>query len=736
MKKTRLSSVASLLATGVLMGGCMADVGGESESEGVAAQGPNVSEAKQALPAEQEPIEWPKQEPLAGLWTAWQKLDLPVNVYMEKSPAISSRGNGKFDVFVLGTDNNIYMQSYAPAFGFGPWANLGGAPGGLTFVSGPDAVSSDANSFAVVAMASNGHYFLNTWPQASGTMSGWKQILGRSHPQSPGPGISSRGPGLLDIYGFGPDSQTWESRQAPQEEWGWTWPKPLGSPQNAPLASNVTSVSWDSNKVDLFVRGSDNSLWTRGWDATGWKPQDQNWQNLGGQFASGFGAASWGSEHLDVFGVGTDSKLYQIQYHARFAAEWSSFKQVEAPPVGLAAGSSPDAVSSGPGRIHLIVRGSDNQPWVRSFIAFTVGDIRRRPAVAASDDSSMVIKSDGTVAAWGDNWYGQLGDGTTVNHLWPGQVSILTDVAAMAAIRGESVLAINADGTVWGWGANGSGQLGVQTRGNLSTPEKVLNLTDVVAVATGDFHSLALKRDGTVWAFGHNGSGQLGDPTIASLRPPTQVSNLTGVVAVAAGFHHSLAVKANGTVWAFGHNQLGQLGDGTNTPSNTPVQVSNLTGVVAVAAGFHHSLALKNDGTVWAWGSGMDGQLGYEQGPTSRNTPAQVPGLTDVVAVAAGDRHSLALKADGTVWGWGNNLSGQLGNGTWQPYHYTPVKALNLTDVEAVTAGDSHSMAVKRDGTVWTWGYNLSGQLGSGTDGTTLMYRNTPEQVMGLSAKL
>jgi alpha-tubulin suppressor-like RCC1 family protein len=160
--------------------------------------------------------------------------------------------------------------------------------------------------------------------------------------------------------------------------------------------------------------------------------------------------------------------------------------------------------------------------------------------------------------------------------------------------------------------------------------------------------------------------------------------------------------------------------------------VSNLTGVVAVAAGFHHSLALKNDGTVWAWGSGMDGQLGYEQGPTSRNTPAQVPGLTDVVAVAAGDRHSLALKADGTVWGWGNNLSGQLGNGTWQPYHYTPVKALNLTDVVAVDAGYGHSMAVKGDGTVWTWGDNRRGQLG---DGTTLRDRNTPGQVMGLSAK-
>ena len=721
MKKTRLSSVASLLATGVLMGGCMADVGGESESEGVAAQGPNVSEAKQALPAEQEPIAWPKQEPIAGLWTAWQKLDLPVGVAMEKSPAISSRGNGKFDVFVLGTDNNIYMQSYAPAFGFGPWANLGGAPGGLTFVSGPDAVSSDANSFAVVAMASNGHYFLNTWPQASGTMSGWKQILGRSHPQSPGPGISSRGPGLLDIYGFGPDSQTWESRQAPQEEWGWTWPVPLGSPQNAPLASNVTSVSWDSNKVDLFVRGSDNSLWTRGWDATGWKPQDQNWQNLGGQFASGFGAASWGSEHLDVFGVGTDSKLYQIQYHARFAAEWSSFKQVEAPPVGLAAGSSPDAVSSGPGRIHLIVRGSDNQPWVRSFTAFTVGDIRRRPPIAAGTYSSLVLQSDGTVAAWGDNRYGQLGDGTTEDRGTPGPVSILTDVAAMAAICGESVLAIKADGTVWGWGANGSGQLGVQTRGNLSTPEKVLNLTDVVAVATGYFHSLALKRDGTVWASGGVSSS------------PTQVSTLTGVVAVAAGFQHSLAVKANGTVWGWGSNMSGQLGNGTWTHSSTPVQVSNLTGVVAVAAGYHHSLALKNDGTVWAWGSNMQSQLGNPNFVGRHNTPVPVSNLTDVVAVAAGPYHNLALKADGMVWAWGNNQSGQMGNAGQGSRYYTPVKAFYLTDVVAVDAGYAHSMAVKGDGTVWTWGDNRFGQLG---DGTTLRDRNTPEQVMGLSAKL
>jgi len=719
MKKTRLSSVASLLAVGMLMGGCMADVGAESESEGGAAQGPSVGggeavgEAKQAL-----------QAPLPGTWTDWQKLDLPAGVATQKSPAISSRGSGKFDVFVLGTDNNIYIKSYypSPAAGFGPWVNLG-APKGRTFVSGPDAVSSDANSFAVVAMADNGHYYLNTWTNASGSrvMSGWKQIMGKGLTNGPGPGISSFRPGRLAVYGVGPDSRTWESRQDPQAQWGWSWPESLGSPQNAPLASSVTSVSWDSNKVDLFARGSDNSLWTRGWDGAGWKPQN-DWRKLGGQFTSGFGAASWGFGHLDVFGVGADSKLYQIQYETG----WSAFTRVESPSVGLAGDAAPDAVSSGPGKIDLVVRGSDNQPWVRSFNA---SGIRRSLLVALGDHHNLAVKSDGTLWAWGSNFSGQLGDGTTTERLSPVKGKDLMGVVGVSVGYAHS-LALTRDGTVWTWGRGDFGLLGDGTTTERHTPGPVPGLTGIVAVAVaiGGDHSLALKNDGTLWAWGNNFNGQLGDGTLNDAPTPKQV--LTGIVAVAAGQYHSLALKSDGTLLAWGSNFSGELGDGTRTPyRRTPEPVPGLTGVVAVSAGYSHSLALTRDGTLWAWGSNKYGQLG--DGPTTASrTPKQV--LTGVVAVAAGGFHNLALKSDSTLWSWGSNSNGQLGDGTMSPgIRSTPLPVNLPGGVVAMAAGYSHCLAVKSDGTVWTWGYNVAGQLGDGTK----TKRSTPGQLMDLPVK-
>ena len=198
---------------------------------------------------------------------------------------------------------------------------------------------------------------------------------------------------------------------------------------------------------------------------------------------------------------------------------------------------------------------------------------------------------------------------------------------------------------------------------------------------------------------------------------------------------HTLAVKSDGTLWAWGGNFRGQLGDGTKTDRSTPVPVQGLTGVVAVAAGEYHSLALKSDGTLWAWGFNNNGQLG--EVPTTitsiRTTPVPVSGLTGVVAVAAGEFHSLALKSDGTLWAWGGNWSGQLGNGTQFPVVRSTPMPVNLPGgVVAMDAGRTYSLAVKSDGTLWIWGGNSRGQLG---DGTTTK-RNTPGQLPGLPVKL
>ncbi|WP_242592715.1 RCC1 domain-containing protein [Corallococcus exiguus] len=340
---------------------------------------------------------------------------------------------------------------------------------------------------------------------------------------------------------------------------------------------------------------------------------------------------------------------------------------------------------------------------------------------------SLAAKQDGTVWAWGYNFSGQLGDGTSTRRLTPVRVQGLTGVTALAAGYQHS-LALNPDGTAWAWGYNASGQLGDGTHTDRSTPVQVQGLPGVAALAAGDSHTLALKQDGTVWAWGYNAFGQLGDGTVTSRPAPVQVQGLTGIAALAAGYRHSLALKQDGTVWAWGQNSDGQLGDGTVTNRPTPVQVPGLTGVVALAAGDAHSLALKQDGTVWAWGYNAFGQLG-DGTATNRLAPVQVPGLTGASSLAAGLHYSLAVKPDGTAWAWGRNSDGQLGDGTASG-RLTPMPMPGLTSGASLSAGYIHMLAAKPDGTIWAWGNNTQGQLG---DGTVVTNRLTPVQVLGLS---
>ena len=329
------------------------------------------------------------------------------------------------------------------------------------------------------------------------------------------------------------------------------------------------------------------------------------------------------------------------------------------------------------------------------------------------------------------------------------------EVIAVAGGESHSV-ALKEDGTVWAWGANGSGQVGNGDVGdNVLNPVQVIELTgyltDVTAITAGTSywlnqggHSLALKSEGTVWAWGCGLEGQLGDGAGISRSIPVQVVDeldqtgfLTGASGISAGNYHSMAFKADGTVWAWGTNADGQLGDGTKEDKFTAVQVSGLTNVIAVAAAKYHSLALKGDETVWSWGDNANGQLG-DGSNIERLTPVQVVDITGVIAIAAGDYHSLALKNDGTVWAWGANSDGQLGDGTvgWYESKNTPIQVIDptdstgyLTEVIAIAAGDFYSIALKSDGTIWTCGQNWHGQLG---DGTT-EGKSTPVQVSGLT---
>jgi RHS repeat-associated protein len=338
-----------------------------------------------------------------------------------------------------------------------------------------------------------------------------------------------------------------------------------------------------------------------------------------------------------------------------------------------------------------------------------VGDQEAATQVTGGDQFSVDLKSDGTVWAWGDNSYGQLGNGTTTSNRVPGEVANLSGITAISA-ESHHVLALKSDGTVWAWGRNDQGQLGNGTTTNSDVPIQVPGLTGMTAIAAGGGHSLAVKSDGTLWAWGENDQGEVGIGTTTNVLSPVQVTGLVGATSISAGTYTSLAVKSDGTVWAWGYNGDGELGNGTYNNSTTPTQVPGLTGMTSVAAGDSHSLALKNDGTVWSWGLNDSGELG--NGTTNDSlTPVEVSNLTGVTKIAAGWAHSLAIQSNGAIWDWGYNSSGQLGNASGNNSD-VPVQPEGLTGVTAIAGGGAHSLAVRADATVWAWGANQDGELG------------------------
>ncbi|WP_240359520.1 hypothetical protein [Pyxidicoccus trucidator] len=357
--------------------------------------------------------------------------------------------------------------------------------------------------------------------------------------------------------------------------------------------------------------------------------------------------------------------------------------------------------------------------------------------IAAGADHSLLVRPDGTVWAAGYNASGQLGNGTTISSASPVQVSSLSGITAVAAGANHS-LALRSDGTVWAWGNNSAGQLGNGTTTGRSTPLQVQGLNGIVAVAAGSSyasggnHSLALHSDGTVWAWGSNSEGQLGTGSTLNSAVPVRLSGLGGIVAVAAGHAHSLAVRSDGTVWAWGSNTSRQLGDGTSNSRLIPGQVAGLSGVKSASAGGYHSLAVRSDGTVWHWGSTFYFQT-VENGSSglTRSFPTQVSGLSGVAAVSAGAFHSLAVRSDGSVWSWGQNAKGQLGNGTRLGLA-NPTQVATPSGMVVVAAGGYHSLALRSDGTLSAWGSNTQGQRGDGVSNIPA----TAGPVSGLSGVL
>jgi alpha-tubulin suppressor-like RCC1 family protein len=324
--------------------------------------------------------------------------------------------------------------------------------------------------------------------------------------------------------------------------------------------------------------------------------------------------------------------------------------------------------------------------------------------------------------AWGNNASGELADGTTTNRSTPVQSVGLSGISYLSegAVHG---LALRPDGSVLAWGHNRSGELGNGTTTDSSVPVAVTGISQVSDISAGTSFSLAVEASGAVFAWGNNHSGELGNGSHSDASTPTAVSGLgpgSGVKQVAGGGSFGMALKSDGTVLAWGNNASGELGNGTTADSATPVQVSGFgpgSGIVQIAAGYANGLALRSDGAVFVWGDNQSGEVG-DGTTTNRPSPVQVTSLgagSGVVKVIGGTAFNLALHANGSISAWGNNASGELGDGSAPNDHHTPVFVSGVTNAVDIAAGRGHALALLSNGSTLSWGDNNLGQLGIGS---------------------
>jgi len=326
--------------------------------------------------------------------------------------------------------------------------------------------------------------------------------------------------------------------------------------------------------------------------------------------------------------------------------------------------------------------------------------------------------------AWGQNGKGQLGQNNTTYRSSPVQIPGIT--WGSISIGYFNTLATKTDGTLWSWGYNNLGALGQNNRTYYSSPVQIPGTT-WNSVNSG-YHSLATKTDGTLWAWGSGTWGQLGQNNGTSYSSPVQIPGTTWS-SVRISNEHSLASKTDGTLWAWGNNLFGQLGQTNTTRYSSPVQIPGTTwsSISTGAASTLNALVLatKTDGTLWSWGSGTSGQLG-QNNVVSRSSPVQIPGTAwSSISASSSGLHSLATKTDGTLWSWGLNQYGQLGQNS-RVSQSSPVQIPGTT-WSSIGAGGYDALATKTNNTLWSWGENIYGQLGQ--NNTTNI--SSPVQIPG-----
>ncbi|MCL2680592.1 MAG: hypothetical protein FWF11_03865, partial [Coriobacteriia bacterium] len=353
------------------------------------------------------------------------------------------------------------------------------------------------------------------------------------------------------------------------------------------------------------------------------------------------------------------------------------------------------------------------------FSTFSSSGIRTEAKLfSAGSAHSLGIKPDGTLWGWGENQFGATGLGIdTGEELLPVQIGTATNWTAVSAGWDHS-LALRSDGTLWSWGDNQVAATGLGTTvGTQLTPAQIGTATDWTQISAGTQYSLAIKSDGTLWSWGSHATGKTGLGAVTGNQgTPAQIGTDADWATVSAGNGHSLAIKADGTLWAWGDNWFNQLGFFPATvPQPTPTQVGTDTNWTQVSAGNDCSLAIRSDGTLWAWGNSQNGRTGLGTAWGNQVIPEQVGTDTDWAAVSAGASHTLAIKADATLWAWGSNWGGQAGQDISVDDQLTPAQVGSDNNWLFVAAANGwHSLAMRTNDSLWGWGYNEYGQVGVG----------------------
>ena len=614
-------------------------------------------------------------------------------------------GAGAFTSYALGNDGNLYSAG----------SNGNGQVG--------DGTTSQRNSFTKVLLP--------------GAATGWKSFSGGG---SFCLGMASND--SLYAWGFGSDGELGDGQML----------KNNTSIQIVSLPAGVTATSYAAGHNHGLIIGSNGHMYSWGLNSAGQLgngttveaivPVYVNSQDLaaaalsgpanGAQLATSDSTATWGS----VSGANS----YELQ-----VSSTSKFTTIVYDTAGLTGTSYPIRSLFGPvlslgstyyWRVVGVSSTSGSYSAISSFT--TPGEpvtSGLRLAAEANSNSSYFINAMDTLFTWGNNQYGQLGNGTMVNDTIATAIPFpigVTGWKIVAAGQTQTVALGNND-TLYAWGQNNDGQLGNGTTSDTSLPVMVTFPAGVKSwtdVAAGAAHSLAIGNDGNVYAWGFNSTGQLGDTSTTNSSVPVKMGSTAGLkpVQVFAGNNWSAILCSNGELFETGRNANGQLGDGTKTDSDTLVMVqlpAGVSGWLAFAAGGYHAIAIGNDGNLYGWGNGGNGQLA-DGGTASLTTPGKIAmpaGVTGWGAIACGENFIEAVGNDGNIYEAGYSNDGESGNGTTSGRVTALTKANMMAGVskyDNVAAGHNHVLAIASNDSLYAWGANSSGQLGD--DSTTNSY--------------